>query len=57
MSGAEGADGLAPAVALVVVLVMTGLLKRRRGPMGPFAVKWTGFGSGPAVLRADIWVA
>jgi hypothetical protein len=42
---------------LVVVLVMTGLLKRRRGPMGPFAVKWTGFGSIPAVLRADIEVS
>src|SRR3974377_2198047 len=34
--------------------VMIGLPKRRRGPMGPFAMKWTGFGSRPAVLRADI---
>ena len=49
-----GSDSLAAALALVVVLVMTGLLKRRRGPAGPFAVKWTGFGSRPAVLRADI---
>ena len=43
--------------ALVVVFVIGGLLKRRRGPMGPFAVKWTGFGSGPAVLRAGILVS
>jgi hypothetical protein len=37
MSGADAVDSLAAAVALVVVLVMKGLLKRRRGPMGPFA--------------------
>ena len=52
-----GEDSLAAVLALVVVLVMTGLLKRRRGPEGPFAVKWTRFGSRPAVLRADTWVS
>jgi hypothetical protein len=40
-----------------VVLVMTGLLKRQRGPVGPFAVKRIGFGSIPGFSGADVWVS